>query len=177
MGMSVRHIVPQFIFKNGQKNASRTTNLSDILYYSLPLTESIWNVWPWSPAKSGLRPYAVVSARLVVSGTAHFCVGSTLPPPPADQNNGCSNISISDDYWQKQKYKYKLKVYQTNTPIQANKTNKEKNNKMSQKQDHHMQQSQKTWAQVYCTCPKSLNPSRILRTWKIPIFLILWWPS
>ena len=97
--------------------------------------------------------------------------------PPADQNNGCSNISISDDSWQKQKYKYKLEAYQTNTPIQANKTNKEKNNKMSQKQDHHMQQSQKTWAQVYCTCPKSLNPSRILRTWKIPIFLILWWPS
>ena len=96
------------------------TNLPDISYYSLPLTESIWNVWPWiCPAKSGLRPYAVVSARLVVSGTAHFCVGSTLPSPPADQNNGCSNISISDDSWQN--YKYQLKAYQTNTPIQANK--------------------------------------------------------
>ena len=78
--MSLRHIVDSVHFQKWQTNASQTTNLPDILYYSLPLTESIWNVWPWiCPAKSGLRPYAVVSARLVVSRRAHFCVGSTLP--------------------------------------------------------------------------------------------------
>ena len=81
------------------------TNLPDISYYSLPLTESNRNVWPSiCPAKSGPP----------LSGNMSLCPG---------------------DWW-------------------------------SQNRNHHMQQTPKTWAQAYCTCPKSPNPSSVLHTQK-----------